>query len=176
MSRQAFPFWGRGGWETEGLWAGEGTDTRRKMQGSGCPELGADQPFPPLDSQNISSWALVLLRGDQKSVSLGIWPAQENNPQTPDCRGGPVKAAGPLCSEDSFVKPVCTHNFPSAFLCLLSNTSRQWGEELGASMENREQVEKATYGKQTIEQEQNTRAIADVFRGIKREIASIKQV
>lgn len=52
--------------------AGEGTDTRRKMQGSGCPELGADQPFPSLDSQNISSWALVLLSGDQKSVSLGI--------------------------------------------------------------------------------------------------------
>ena len=43
-------------------------------------------------------------------------------------------------------------------------------------MENREQVEKATYGKQTIEQEQNRRAIADVFRGIKRDIASIKQV
>lgn len=43
-------------------------------------------------------------------------------------------------------------------------------------MENREQVEKATYGKQTIEQGKNRRAIADVFRGIKRDIASIKQV
>lgn len=71
------------------------------MRGNGCPELGAEQPFLPLDSQNISSWALVLLRGDQKHVSLGIRPAQENNPQTPNCRGGPVKAAGPLSSEDS---------------------------------------------------------------------------
>lgn len=67
--------------------------------GSGCPELGADQPFPPLDSQNISSWALVLLRGDQKHVSLEM-TSPENNPQTPNCRGGPVKAAGPLSSED----------------------------------------------------------------------------